>query len=73
LLYIFRFDFYGADFLTYEGVREEDLWRRSFEDWLKAVPPVKDNDAIANCLDRIIGSQQKHGRLSVQARLLVKR
>ena len=37
LLSIFAFDFHGADFLTYCGPSEADLWRRSPEEWCAAV------------------------------------
>jgi len=37
LFNIFAFDFHGADFLTYRGPPESDLWCRSSEEWLAAV------------------------------------
>jgi hypothetical protein len=39
LLWIFTFDFYGADLMTYEGTPLADIWRRTAEEWFAAVGP----------------------------------
>jgi hypothetical protein len=37
LLNIFSFDFYNAGFLGNQGIRPDDLWRRSLGEWLSSV------------------------------------
>jgi hypothetical protein len=37
LLNVFAFDFYKADFLGYDGIPADELWRRSLDEWIAVV------------------------------------
>jgi hypothetical protein len=49
LLNVFAFDFHGADFITYDGIPADELWRRNLDEWLCSVgSPVSEGARLCS-------------------------